>query len=242
MNFIQILPVGLQKQHLFYGLLSLLILACQAKQESVPQVEVKNENEDKSEEISDGEQKNDNVKYILFFGNSLTAGFGLDESEAFPALIQQRLDSLRLPYTAINAGLSGETSSGGNNRIEWVLRQKVDVFVLELGANDMLRGLNITETESNLRGILDKVKLSNPNVKIIIAGMQAPPNMGADYSRKFAAIYPKLAKDYDAVLIPFLLENVATKSDLNLSDGKHPNAEGQKYVCENVWKALQKVI
>lgn len=213
--------------------------SCKSKQESGVQVDNNTWKNDQSAKETNISQQKSDVKHILFFGNSLTAGYGLDENQSFPALIQQRLDSLGLNYLSINAGLSGETSSGGKNRIEWVLKQKVDVFVLELGANDVLRGLDLSETEANLRAILDKVKTANPEVKFILAGMHAPPNMGSDYTKKFGAIYPKLAKDYNAALIPFLLENVATVPSLNLEDGKHPNAAGQYIVRENVWQVLK---
>ncbi len=219
-----------------------MVQGCKSKQEADQQVGNNEEIQDQNADSDHVATQKSDTKYILFFGNSLTAGYGLDENESFPALIQQRLDSLKMPYTAINAGLSGETTSGGKNRIDWVLKQKVDVFVLELGANDVLRGLDLKETESNLRAILDKVKASNPDVKLVLAGMEAPPNMGNDYTRQFAAIYPKLAKEYNAALIPFLLAKVATIPSLNLEDGKHPNAAGQYIVRENVWSVLEDVL
>jgi len=219
-----------------------LLSACQAKQESTQQVDANTDNKDENGQSIYEETQKDDVRYILFFGNSLTAGYGLDEDKAFPALIQKRIDSLNLKYTVINAGLSGETTSGGLNRISWVLKQKVDVFVLELGANDVLRGLDLKETEANLSAILDKVLESNPNTKIVLAGMQAPPNMGTEYTRTFASIFPKLAKKYNAALIPFLLEDVAAMPQLNLADGKHPNEEGQKIVRDNVWRVLEGVL
>jgi len=223
-------------------ILGIVVQGCKSKQEADQQVGNNAENQDQNANSSHVTDQKSDTKYILFFGNSLTAGYGLDENESFPALIQQRLDSLKMPYTAINAGLSGETTSGGKNRIDWVLKQKVDVFVLELGANDVLRGLDLKETESNLRAILDKVKASNPDVKLVLAGMEAPPNMGNDYTRQFAAIYPKLAKEYNAALIPFLLAKVATIPTLNLEDGKHPNAAGQYIVRENVWSVLEGIL
>jgi len=225
-----------------FAFLTVFISSCKPKQETEQQVDSPVENTDQTATPTNTNEDTSDVKHILFFGNSLTAGYGLDEEESFPALIQQRLDSLGLKYVAINAGLSGETTSGGKNRIDWVLKQKVDVFVLELGANDVLRGLDLKETEANLRAILDKVKASNPDVKLVLAGMQAPPNMGNDYTKRFAAIYPKLAKEYRTSLIPFLLENVATIPDLNLEDGKHPNARGQYLVRDNVWNVLVKLL
>ncbi len=225
-----------------FAFLTVFISSCKPKQETAQQVDSTVENTDQTALPTNTNEDKSDVKHILFFGNSLTAGYGLDENESFPALIQQRLDSLGLKYVSVNAGLSGETTSGGKNRIDWVLKQKVDVFVLELGANDVLRGLDLKETEANLRAILDKVKTSNPDVKLVLAGMQAPPNMGNEYTKKFAAIYPKLAKEYGASLITFLLENVATIPELNLEDGKHPNTKGQYLVRENVWKVLKQVL
>ncbi len=181
-------------------------------------------------------------KIILFFGNSLTAGYGLDTEEAFPALIQDRMDSLGLNYTAINSGLSGETTSAGLNRLDWVLNQKVDIFVLELGANDGLRGIPIKETRENLQAIIDLVRKKNADTKIVLAGMQIPPNMGQAYTGEFQQLFPELAKKNDIKLIPFLLEGVAGHPDLNLEDGIHPTAEGQKIVRDNVWNVLEDVI
>jgi acyl-CoA thioesterase I len=221
--------------------LSLCISSCKDEQKNSNLVNKTIEKIDKSDDSSD-QNKSLTKKTIVFFGNSLTAGYGLEEEFSFPSLIQNRIDSLNLAYNVINAGLSGETTSGGKSRIDWVLKQAVDVFVLELGANDVLRGLDLDASEANLRDILDNVKKKNPAVKIVLAGMQAPPNMGNDYTKKFAAIYPRLAKDYNAKLIPFLLENVASNPKLNLADGKHPNAEGQKIVKENVWKVLKQVL
>lgn len=181
-------------------------------------------------------------KVILFFGNSLTAGYGLDPKEAFPALIQNRLDSLNLNYTVINAGLSGETTSGGKNRLGWVLNQKVDVFVLELGANDGLRGIPLEETKINLQEIINAVRSKNPNTKIILAGMQIPPNMGKDYTTQFRTIFPDLAEKNKLGLIPFLLDGVAGIPELNLKDGIHPTIEGHKIVVNNVWHILKDMV
>jgi len=178
-------------------------------------------------------------KIILFFGNSLTAGYGIEPSEAFPSLIQQIIDSVGLNYKVINAGLSGETTASGKNRVQWVLRQKVDVFVLELGGNDGLRGISTNETRRNLQEIIDIVKSENPETFIVLAGMQIPPNMGQLYSTEFRQIFPDIAQANDAVLIPFLLEGVGGERDLNQRDGIHPTAEGHKIVAQNVWTALK---
>lgn len=181
-------------------------------------------------------------KVILFFGNSLTAGMGLDPQKAFPALIQQTLDSLGLEYTVVNAGLSGETTSAGKNRIDWVLKQNTDIFILELGANDGLRGIPLSETRNNLQEIIDTVRDKNPNTKIVLAGMQIPPNMGQEYTTEFKNIFPELAEKNDIHLIPFLLEDVGGVPELNQSDGIHPTSEGHELVARNVWEVLKNVV
>ncbi|MGB7393836.1 MAG: arylesterase [Pricia sp.] len=220
-----------------YFLLVFFIVSCgdstkkESGAEAVKSTDVVSEAEAPSEE-----------KTILFFGNSLTAGYGLDTEEAFPALIQNRLDSLGLNYTAINSGLSGETTSGGLNRLSWVLDQKVDVFVLELGANDGLRGVPLDETRKNLQAIIDLVRDKNPDTKIVLAGMQIPPNMGQAYTTEFRQMFPELAEKNNIELIPFLLEGVAGNPELNQDDGIHPTAKGQTIVEENVWKVLEDVI
>lgn len=182
------------------------------------------------------------VKTILFFGDSLTAGYGLSTEEAFPALVEKKANEVTKRCKVINAGLSGETSAGGLARIDWVLRQPVDIFILELGANDGLRGLPLDQTEKNLQGIIDKVKARYPSAKLVLAGMLVPPNMGTDYSKKFQTIYPALAKKNNATLIPFLLEGVAGNEKLNLPDGIHPNLEGQKIVANTVFTKLKPLL
>ncbi|MFQ5629762.1 MAG: arylesterase [bacterium] len=181
-------------------------------------------------------------KTILIFGNSLTAGYGLDPSQAFPALLQQKIDSLDWHFRVIGAGLSGETSAGGLRRIDWILRRNIDVLILELGGNDGLRGISLEDTEKNLQAIIDKTQKAYQDVKIILAGMQVPPNLGPEYTTEFQSIYPALAKQYGAALIPFLLEGVGGIPELNLADRIHPNIEGHKIVAENVWKVLEKVL
>jgi acyl-CoA thioesterase-1 len=179
------------------------------------------------------------LKTILFFGNSLTAGYGLENTDnAFPGLIQKKIDSLNLPYQVVNAGLSGETSAGGNERIDWLLKQRIDIFVLELGANDGLRGLPVDETYTNLQSIINKVKSTWPDCKIVLTGMLVPPSMGQNYAESFKQIFPKLAKENELALVSFLLENVAGEVELNQNDGIHPTKEGQRIMAENVWKTL----
>jgi acyl-CoA thioesterase-1 len=181
-------------------------------------------------------------KVILFFGDSLTAGYGLSPEEAFPALSEKELIKNGKNVKIINAGLSGETSAGGLSRIDWVLRQPIDVFVLELGANDGLRGLPVDQTKKNLQAIIDKVKAKNPNVKILITGMMVPPNMGKTYTTQFTEIFPEIAKKNKATLMPFLLEGVAGNEKLNQADGIHPNIEGHKIVATNVTKVLSPLL
>jgi acyl-CoA thioesterase-1 len=179
-------------------------------------------------------------KIVLFFGDSLTAGYGLDDpADAFPGVIGHMVDSLKLPYKVINAGLSGETTAGGNGRINWLLKQKIDVFVLELGANDGLRGIPANETAKNLQSIVDKVKAKYPDARLVLLGMQVPPNMGADYTGKFKNVFPTLAAKNKMELVPFLLQGVAGVSSLNQGDGIHPTAQGAKIVANNVWAVLK---
>ncbi len=178
-------------------------------------------------------------KNILFFGTSLTAGLGLDLDEAYPALLQDKIDSLNLPYQVINAGLSGETTAGGKGRIDWLLKQRIDIFVLELGANDALRGISVENATNNLQFIIDQVKSKNPKVKLVMVGMQAPPNLGSAYTTEFKEIFPKLAAKNNMTLIPFLLDKVAGVPSLNQKDGIHPTAEGAKILADNVWVVLK---
>lgn len=181
-------------------------------------------------------------KTILFFGNSLTAGYGVGVDQAFPAIIGRRIDSLHWPYQVINAGLSGETSAGGKSRIGWVIRQPVDIFVLELGANDGLRGIPVTATTANLQAIIDSVKRKYPAVKIVLAGMQALPSMGSAYTSAFSSIFPHLAAKNKAALIPFLLQGVGGIPQLNQADGIHPTQQGHRIVANNVWQVLRPLL
>ncbi|MEJ2882332.1 arylesterase [Pedobacter sp. GR22-6] len=182
----------------------------------------------------------DTIQNVLFFGTSLTAGYGLeDQAQAYPALIQKKIEALNLPYRVINAGLSGETSAAGKTRIDWLLKQPVGVFVLELGANDGLRGLSVKQTSMNLQAVIDRVKKKNPEVKLLMLGMQMPPNMGAKYTTEFKELFSNLASKNQMAYVPFLLEGVGGVPKLNQQDGIHPTAEGQKILAENVWKELE---
>jgi acyl-CoA thioesterase I len=181
-------------------------------------------------------------KTIVILGDSLAAGAGVDPSEAFPALLQKKVTEAGLNYTVANAGVSGDTTAGGLRRIDWVLKRKVDVLVLELGGNDGLRGIPVEATRTNLQAIIDKTKQKYPAVKIVVAGMQMPPNMGEQYNNAYREIFPEIAKANHADLIPFLLEGVGGNPELNQPDHIHPNVEGHKIVAENVWKVLKPVL
>ena len=179
---------------------------------------------------------------VLFLGTSLTAGYGVGDDVAFPALIQHKIDSAGLPYRTINAGISGETSAGGLARLDWMLQQPIDVLVLELGANDGLRGYDVATLRTNLDAILRGTRDRYPDAALVIAGMEAPPNMGERYTTRFRNTFRDLAREYDAALVPFLLQDVAAEAALNLDDGIHPNPQGHAIVAANVWKVLGPVL
>ncbi len=181
-------------------------------------------------------------RIVLFLGTSLTAGSGVAQSEAFPARIQERILAAGLPYRVINGGVSGDTSAGGLRRLDWLLRQDVDVLVLELGANDMLRGLDVASMRENLQTIVDRTREAHPEIRLVVAGMRAAPNLGEAYSSGFEASFPALASRNDARLIPFLLEGVVAVPDLNQPDGIHPTAEGHQIVAETVWQILEPIL
>lgn len=176
---------------------------------------------------------------VVFLGTSLTAGLGVDPEQAYPALIQAKLDSAHLPYEAVNAGVSGETSAGALRRIDWLLREPVSVLVIETGANDGLRGLNPDSMRSNIQAIIDRANQQSPNPKIVLAGMRALPNYGLKYARNFSAVYPDLAEKNDLPLVPFLLRDVAGVGAMNQADMIHPNPSGHRVIAETVWKVLE---
>jgi acyl-CoA thioesterase-1 len=179
---------------------------------------------------------------ILFVGTSLTAGLGLDPAQAYPALVQEKLDAAGLRYRVVNAGVSGETSAGAVRRMDWLLRQRVAVLVVETGANDGLRGQDPETTQANIQAILDRAREQDPPPRLVVVAMEALPNYGNDYRRRFRAIYPEVAEANDAVLVPFLLEGVAGDPGLNQPDGVHPTAEGHARVAENVWTILEPLL
>jgi acyl-CoA thioesterase-1 len=179
---------------------------------------------------------------IVFLGTSLTAGLGLDPDQAYPALIQRKLDAEELRFEAVNAGVSGETSAGARRRIDWLLRQPVAVLVIETGANDGLRGLEVDSLRANIQAIIDQARRQSPPPSIVLVGMRAPPNLGSSYSSRFAEVYPELARRNEVPLVPFLLEGVAGRSALNQPDMIHPTAEGQERMAETVWQVLEPLL
>jgi acyl-CoA thioesterase-1 len=182
------------------------------------------------------------TKSLVFLGDSLTAGFGVERSEAFPALVAEKISAAGLPFEVENAGLSGDTSAGGLRRIDWLLQRPIDILVIELGANDGLRGLDLKSMKANLQAIIDKAKAKNPAVKIVLAGMQVPPNLGAEYASGFQRVFNELARDNNAVLIPFLLEGVGGQRELNQADLIHPNPAGHRIVADLVWRTLEPIL
>jgi acyl-CoA thioesterase-1 len=179
---------------------------------------------------------------VLFFGTSLTAGYGLDPANAFPNLIERKSDSTPTPIAAINAGLSGETSAGALRRIDWALRRPVDIVVVETGGNDALRALDPDSLEANVEGVVKRIKAIQPQARILLAVMESPPNLGARYNKRFREAYENVAAKENVTLMPFLLDRVAGHDELNQVDAVHPNDKGERIVAENVWKALEPVV
>jgi acyl-CoA thioesterase I len=184
----------------------------------------------------------DERRTILFLGTSLTAGLGLEPDSAYPQQIQRKIDASGLPYQVVNAGVSGETSAGLLRRLDWVLRRPADVVVVETGANDGLRGLSVDATRNTIGQVLTRIRKERPNATILLAQMEAPPNLGQQYTSTFSAMFPELAREHGATLIPFLLEGVAGVSRLNQSDGIHPNDAGERIVADNVWRVLEPLL
>ncbi len=235
-----ILPTSLVHKFLkfCYFIIVLLVLGCGETKKDTP-----TDATPSKEESTPTETTTSNTKTILCFGDSITAGYGLADSEdAYPGVLQEKIDSLQLDYTVINSGLSGETSAGGKSRIDWVLNQKVDIFLLELGANDGLRGVPLSETRANLQAIIDIVKQKSPKTTIILAGMELPPNMGQEYTTEFRQLYADLAQQNNLAFIPFILKDVGGIKTLNQKDGIHPTVEGHQIVANTVWEVLQPLL
>lgn len=221
-----------------YFIILLLVVSCGENNTEKKIKETTAKNETEQTEVTDTA-----TKTILCFGDSITAGYGLDDvTDAFPGVIQQKIDSLNLNYTVVNSGVSGETTAGGKARIDWVLNQNIDIFILELGANDGLRGVDVVETSENLQTIIDAVKDKKPKTKIVLAGMQLPPNMGQEYTNDFKQVFITIAEKNNIELIPFILEDVGGIAKLNQKDGIHPTVEGHKLVANTVWKTLEPLL
>lgn len=239
-QLVSILPSSVVHKFLkfCYFIMCVLLVACgDAKTEKTTQETSAQEPTQQTEETVT------KTKTVLCFGDSITAGYGLDDTnDAYPAVLQKKIDSLGLDYTVINSGLSGETTAGGRSRIDWVMNQNIDVFILELGANDGLRGVPLSETRQNLQAIIDVVKEKSPDTTIILAGMELPPNMGQDYTSEFRQIFAELASKNTLEFIPFILKDVGGIAELNQNDGIHPTVEGHKIVANTVWAVLEPVI
>ena len=181
-------------------------------------------------------------KTIVFLGDSLSAGSGVKPQEAFPALVQEKIRERGLPFEVVNAGVGGDTTAGGLRRLDWLLQRPIDVLVLELGGNDGLRGLPVRNIKSNLQAMIDKAKAKNPEVKIVVAGMQMPPNVGAKYADEFRQVFYDVAQENNATMIPFLLEGVGGFREYNQPDLIHPNPPGHKIVADVVWKTIEPLL
>ena len=181
-------------------------------------------------------------KTIVFLGDSLSAGTGVKPQEAFPAIVEEKIRANGLPFEVVNAGLGGDTTAGGLRRIDWLLQREIDVLVLELGGNDGLRGLPVSNIKANLQAMIAKARAKNPAVKIVVAGMQMPPNLGGDYAEQFRKVFFDVARENDAVMIPFLLEGVGGTRELNQADMIHPNPRGHQIVADVVWKTLEPLL
>jgi acyl-CoA thioesterase-1 len=213
-----------------------LLISCGNNKNTKSAEEVTSEN---IVETVDSKETTADAKTILFFGDSITAGYGLDDTnDAFPGILQEKIDSLGLKYSVINSGVSGETSAGGKSRINWVIKQKPTIFVLELGANDGLRGVEVDQTIKNLQAIINTVKEKSPETKIVLTGMQMPPNMGVKYTTEFKQLFFDLAKENNLEFVPFILEGVGGVPSLNQGDGIHPNVKGHEILAETVWEVL----
>lgn len=217
-----------------YILMPLLLLSC--AEDKTKKTSPETTTSDPTETTMTAEKKS---KTILCFGDSITAGYGLDDTnDAYPGILQQKIDAANLNYTVVNSGVSGETTAGGKSRIDWVIKQPADIFLLELGANDGLRGVPLSETRSNLQSIINVVKKESPQTIIILAGMELPPNLGEAYTTEFRQLYADLAKENDLAFIPFILKEVGGDPALNQGDGIHPNLEGHQVVANTVWEVM----
>jgi acyl-CoA thioesterase-1 len=231
-------PFALRTRPWWALILPLLIFGCGRPESNQPP------SADGASGASAGEPSSDaNRRTVMFLGTSLTDGYGLEREDAYPALIQQKVDSAGLPWEVVNAGLSGEKSAGALQRMRsWLIRQPFDVLVLETGANDMLTGGDLDAMRANIQAIVDTVRAARPDARIVLAGMMAAPNLGRRYVDRFNGTYPQLARENGLTLIPFLLDGVAAQPRLNLADGIHPNEQGHQIVAANVWRTLEPIL
>lgn len=231
-------PFALRIRPWWALVLPFLIFGCGRSESNQPPSSNAASSDTSAESSSDA-----NRRIVMFLGTSLTDGYGLEREDAYPALIQQKIDSAGLPWEVVNAGLSGEKSAGALQRVRsWLIRQPFDVLVIETGANDMLTGANLDTMRVNIQGIIDTVRAARPQATIVLAGMLAAPNLGPRYVEQFNTTYPELARENQLTFIPFLLEGVAAQPELNLADGIHPNERGHQRVAANVWKTLEPVL
>lgn len=218
--------------------LSLLIFGCGRAESNQPPVPDGASAESGEESSSDA-----NERVVMFLGTSLTDGYGLEREDAYPARIQEKVDSAGLDWEVVNAGLSGEKSAAALQRVRsWLIRQPFDVLVVETGANDMLQGANVDTMRTNIQSIIDTVRAARPDARIVLVGMMAAPNLGARYVERFNAAFPALARQNEVTFIPFLLEGVAGQGPLNLADGIHPNEDGHRVIAAHVWRTLEPIL
>lgn len=221
---------------LLAALFMLMLVAC-GQESSGPDESPANE-----DSTSQAENPEANRPTVAFLGTSLTIGLGVEPEQAYPSLIQQKIDSAGYDFRVINAGISGETSTGGLNRLDWLMRADVDVLVIELGANDGLRGVPLEVTRSNIEAVIEQARAKKPGIELVLAGMQMPPNLGQEYTSTFRELFPAIAQEKGVTLVPFLLEGVAGVDSLNQPDGIHPTPEGHKLLAATVWQVLQPIL
>ena len=237
------LPTSVVHKYLKFCYFIFVFLMFSCGNGTTEKTDSKNQDSEDTNTIQPTEVATNKTKTILCFGDSITAGYGLDDTnDAFPALLQQKIDSLGANYTVVNSGLSGETTAGGKSRIDWILKQDISIFILELGANDGLRGVPLSETRSNLQSIIDVVKQKSNDTTIILAGMELPPNMGQDYTQEFRKMYADLAQQNQLEFIPFILKDVGGIAELNQNDGIHPTEKGHQIIANTVWEVLEPLV
>lgn len=234
--------IFLPSMHHFWGILTLLVFAsCSGQAQKAKPVGAQDSTQDAGSQAT-SEASQTSEKVMLIFGDSIAAGYGLEQQEAFPSLLQTKIDSINAPWKVINGGLSGETTAAGVRRLEWSLQQRVDLLLIELGGNDALRGVSVSEMRSNLDQMIQMTKAKYPDAIIVLAGMKAPPNLGSKYANEFEAVYAQLAKKHSITLIPFILEGVGGIDRLNQADQIHPTAEGHRIIAQTVWEIVEPLL